>query len=61
MENNDWMETKKRHLNYWESVWLYAWKVDHESYQSIMTWDGAISDGSTKFALNFYWLKEDIW
>lgn len=61
MGKSDWTETKKKDSSHWEPILFYAWKVNHGSDLSITTCDGAVSNGTTKFALNFYWLGEGVW
>lgn len=48
------MEIKIRYSSNQESIWFYALKVDYVSDLSIMTCDGALSDGPIRIALNFY-------
>lgn len=58
---SDWMKIKKINSSYWESIWFYAWEVDHGSDFSTTICDEAISNGPTRLALNFYWLGEKVW
>lgn len=55
MGKSDWTKIKKRHASLWESIWFYAWKVNHGSGLSITACDGAVLDGPTIHVVSFYW------
>lgn len=46
-------EIEKIDLTHWESIWFYTCKVDLESDLSATMYDGAVSNGPTRLALNF--------